>query len=54
MTKRDKVGLLVLSLLFAFFVAVLVWTVRPAGSGSGDAAGSFFVQQRVRNLQKGN
>lgn len=54
MTKRDKIGLVLLSLLFAFFVAMLVWMVRPVGSGSGDPSESFFVQQRIRNLQKGN
>ncbi len=54
MTKRDKVGLAVLTLLFVLFAALLAWTVRPVGSGSGDPAESFFVQQRIRNLEKGN
>ena len=53
MVRRDKIGLAVLLSLFAAFVIILVSTIRPASKGNKDVSDSYFVKQRIINLQKG-
>jgi len=52
MTKRDKVGLGILVVLFAFFALVLIWTLRETYQPSRDMSQGFFVQQRIRILDR--
>jgi hypothetical protein len=51
MTRRDKVGLLILIVLFIVLGSILFWTVTPFGPGYRPQD-SIFVQQRIINLQK--
>jgi hypothetical protein len=51
MTRRDKIGIAGLIALFVTFTAALVWTAQPRVE-SHDPSESFFVQQRIRNLEK--
>lgn len=52
MNRRDKIGLAVLVLLLACFVAVLVWTFRGPARPAHDYSESIFVKQRLINLKK--
>ena len=52
MTKREKIGTVVLLALLAVFALLLVFTVRPLSSHSYTPEKSFFIQQRMRNLAK--
>ncbi len=51
MTSRDKIGVLLLVLLFTALCLVLVWTVKPHGPAHAPKD-SIFVQQRIKNLEK--
>jgi len=52
MNRRDKIGLVVLVLLLACFVAVLVWMFRGPRRPTHDYSESIFVKQRIVNLNK--
>ena len=61
LTKRDKIGLSVLATLFTLFLIALYFTFRtpeasyPEPERQGRSAeNSLVVQQRIRNIQKGN
>ncbi len=54
MTTKDIVGLGILGAVFAVFILILVWTVRPHSNKSHSPEQSIFVQQRVKNLDKSN
>ena len=51
MTQKEKIGVVVLILLFAAFFVALAITVKPMGPGH-DPQNSPIVQQRLRNLEK--
>ncbi len=54
MSAGEKLGLGALVLVFILFAALLFFTFRPPlGGGSGVAEDSLFVQQRVKNVNKG-
>ena len=52
MTKRDKVGILVLAALFMAFGLLLFLTVRPQSGARRSYDDNIFVRQRMINLQK--
>ncbi|MCC6487192.1 MAG: hypothetical protein IT364_06800 [Candidatus Hydrogenedentes bacterium] len=55
MTRRDMMGVIVLIALFVVLTVVVIFTTRPKGDPakkSVEPEDSFFVQQRIRNLQK--
>ena len=51
MTRKDKIGVVILIGLFIIFGIALALTTKPFGE-SHDPQDSFFVQQRIRNLEK--
>lgn len=52
MTRRDIIGVIVLTALLIGLGGVLIWTfVRPSGN-IHDPRDSIFVRQRIINLQK--
>lgn len=51
MTKRERIGVVVLVSLFVVFTIILVFTVRTLGNPR-PVEESFFVQQRIRNLNR--
>ena len=53
LSRQEKLGLVGLIVLFVLFAVALVLTVRPVGNKEGGTAeDSFFVQQRIQNIQK--
>jgi len=52
LTFRDKVGLVILVLLFVVLFAVLWFTLKPYGPESRSPEESVIIQQRMRNLEK--
>lgn len=55
MTRRDMIGTIVLIALFVVLTVIVVLTTKPKGDPTKDPVepeDSFFVQQRIRNLQK--
>ncbi|GMU92678.1 MAG: hypothetical protein AMXMBFR4_17360 [Candidatus Hydrogenedentota bacterium] len=51
MSRRDKIGLAVLILLFVVFIVALVFTFKSPGPEVG-FENNFIVQQRIRNLNR--
>ena len=47
MTRRDKLGAVILVVVFVALVVLLYLTMRPVGPSVG-YEDNFFVQQRVR------
>ena len=55
MTRRDMIGTIVLIALFVVLTVIVIFTTKPKGDATKDPVepeDSFFVQQRIRNLQK--
>jgi len=51
MTRREKLGLLILITLFVVFLVLLAYTTRTWGPPRAPED-SFFVQKRIENLQR--
>ena len=52
MTTRDKIGVVVIVVLFVVLILILTWTVRPHSDTVHAPEDSIFIQQRMINLQK--
>ena len=52
MTKKDKIGVVVLIGLFIILGIVLVWTFEPVGSARRGFDDNVIVKQRTINLNK--
>ncbi len=52
MTSRDKLGVVVLLLLFVLFGVALYFTVRPKSTERRGFGDNVLVEQRMINLQK--
>lgn len=53
LSRRDRVGVFVLILLFVVFVLIMIWRAHPPFGSAKSPEDSVFVQQRLKNLQKG-
>ena len=52
MTTRDKIGVVVIVVLFVVLILILTWTIRPHSDTVHAPEDSIFIQQRMINLQK--
>jgi hypothetical protein len=52
MTKRDKMGLGILASLLLLLAILVFILISPSFDKRAPAKESYFVQQRLRNLQK--
>jgi len=53
MNKKQIVGIVVIIAFFLVSIAVLVMTFQPKGNKQGGTVeDSYFVQQRIKNLEK--
>jgi hypothetical protein len=53
MTRREKIGLVVIIGLFAVLILVVAWGFSPGSQTTHAPEDSIFIRQRVINLQKG-
>jgi hypothetical protein len=51
MTKRDRIGVVVLIALFVILIVTMILISKPAGPAIRPEE-SVFVQQRIKNLEK--
>ncbi|GMV92694.1 MAG: hypothetical protein AMXMBFR82_24720 [Candidatus Hydrogenedentota bacterium] len=51
MSKRDRIGLIVLIVLFVVLIVTFIVTSKPVGPSIRPEE-SIFVQQRIKNLEK--
>ena len=51
MTKRDRIGIAVLIVLFVLLIVTIILVSKPAGPAIRPEE-SVFVQQRIKNLEK--
>ena len=52
LSKRDTIGLGIVAALFIVFCLILYFTIKPLGPPVDTPGDSYFVQQRIRNLEK--
>jgi len=54
MTKRDKIGVVVLIVILAALICAFIFASGPRPAKNYDFDRNFFTRQRMRNLEKGD